>query len=820
MKRNLCMFALLLPLLLLLAVQAHAAQPTSGSCGANLRWNLDKTTGVLTISGSGPMKDYGYNAPWYSTENRSHVRTIVVEEGCTYIGETAFGQLPNLTAVTLPATVTGLGKESFLSDRSLTTVVMPGVVTAADYCFKNCTALTEIEFSDGFSSMGMRCFTSCTALTRVVFPGTLDTVGSLIFVDCNALQEVILGDGFTGENCAAYAFMGRQGKGALFHIPDSFTCSDVELFDANIDRFYAHTGSDGAMTLGRLELSFTDPDEAHPVRKRHLFDDDGAEAGLQLEAILDPAWTDIEIPSGYTIIACDFARDVTRVVLPDTVTHMTGNFSGCAQLETVELPNGLTELPTGMFYQCASLASIRLPDSLATIGGSAFRGCSALTAIELPEGLRSVDKYAFAGSGLTGVDLPDSVTAIGDYAFQACRSLGSVHLPAALDALGIYAFADCSALTAPVTVPSGIAAVPEYCFENCYALTEILLPDGLSAIGRAAFKGCRTLTALPIPETVTTIGSYAFQGCESLTDIALPPEVTFIPDYALAGTGITCFTVPETITSMGSHVFEYCTALAEVSFPSGLTALPDCTFRGCAALTDAALPPALTSIGMYAFDGCEALRGLDIPRTVTVIGDGAFRYCSALETFQWPSSVAAINSSMFMYCSALRHLIIPETVTVIQENAFYGCIRLHSLYLPAGVTSLSSMNSYSGITFFFSKDASYLIQRCDEIGLRYFLTDTAEDLVLLPAGLTEIEAGSFEGTIAQEYRISEDCTSIGSRAFADLPDGTVIVFLGRNAEIAADAFADSEVFFVCPGGGTVLDYLRQNGLAVYVTYYN
>ena len=34
-------------------------------------------------------------------------------------------------------------------------------------------------------------------------------------------------------------------------------------------------------------------------------------------------------------------------------------------------------------------------------------------------------------------------------------------------------------------------------------------------------------------------------------------------------------------------------------------------------------------------------------------------------------------------------------------------------------------------------------------------------------------------------------------------------------------YADgSEIFFVCPFGGTVLDYLRQHGCPVYVTFYH
>lgn len=56
---------LLAALLMLLVCTASAALPTSGSCGPNLQWNLDKATGVLTISGTGPMEDYGYSAVWY-----------------------------------------------------------------------------------------------------------------------------------------------------------------------------------------------------------------------------------------------------------------------------------------------------------------------------------------------------------------------------------------------------------------------------------------------------------------------------------------------------------------------------------------------------------------------------------------------------------------------------------------------------------------------------------------------------------------------------------------------------------------------------------
>ena len=72
MKRILLAVAVCLVLalgLFLIPQDVHAATTTaSGSCGDNVRYTLD-SDGVLTISGSGKMADYGEgtnNTPWYS----------------------------------------------------------------------------------------------------------------------------------------------------------------------------------------------------------------------------------------------------------------------------------------------------------------------------------------------------------------------------------------------------------------------------------------------------------------------------------------------------------------------------------------------------------------------------------------------------------------------------------------------------------------------------------------------------------------------------------------------------------------------------------
>ena len=124
MKKRLLSFVLaVLMIASLLPATALAADiADSGTCGAegdgsNLTWTLD-SDGVLTISGSGDMYDYGYgssDAPWHG-----RVKSAVIAEGVTSIGGCAFYDCRSLTSVTIPDSVTRIGSFAFDNCRSLT----------------------------------------------------------------------------------------------------------------------------------------------------------------------------------------------------------------------------------------------------------------------------------------------------------------------------------------------------------------------------------------------------------------------------------------------------------------------------------------------------------------------------------------------------------------------------------------------------------------------------------------------------------------------------------------------------------------------------
>lgn len=103
--------------ILCIAGGALADFPASGNCGVstdgsgnignNATFSFDSSTGTLTISGSGKMSDSG----WWdifspaTEKDKREVFKIVVSEGITSIGNSAFYAFEKVTAVELPSTL-------------------------------------------------------------------------------------------------------------------------------------------------------------------------------------------------------------------------------------------------------------------------------------------------------------------------------------------------------------------------------------------------------------------------------------------------------------------------------------------------------------------------------------------------------------------------------------------------------------------------------------------------------------------------------------------------------------------------------------------
>ncbi len=140
-----------------------------------------------------------------------------------------------------------------------------------------------------------------------------------------------------------------------------------------------------------------------------------------------------------SILASEEGKTTVRGIVESTALtsatvaegiEVVGNrtFRKCANLETVALPNTLTEIGPAVFQSCSKLANVTIPASVKTIGEGAFAECTSLTSINIPNGITRLEKDVLRNTGLTSIEIPASVTYIGTYAFRDCESLTEVKI--------------------------------------------------------------------------------------------------------------------------------------------------------------------------------------------------------------------------------------------------------------------------------------------------------------------------------------------------------------------------------------------------------
>ena len=155
--------------------------PLSGECGEDLTWSFDKDTKELTISGNGEaLGDYLEDlTDFYGLP----IQSIKFETtNLKKIGEGFFWNLTELTEITLPDTVTTIGKYAFAECSSLTSVTLPDSVTKIDdYAFSRCSELKNIAIPNNVTQIGECAFARCTALKNFTIPESVLSLGAKVF---------------------------------------------------------------------------------------------------------------------------------------------------------------------------------------------------------------------------------------------------------------------------------------------------------------------------------------------------------------------------------------------------------------------------------------------------------------------------------------------------------------------------------------------------------------------------------------------------------------------------------------------------------------
>ena len=300
MRKRLLSFVLAaLMIASLLPATALAADiVASGTCGAegdgsNLTWTLD-SEGVLTISGSGDMHDYVYSSPWH--ENGNQIRSVLMENGVTGIGNFAFFECISLTSMTIPDSVTCIG----------------------NCAFKDCSSLASVTIPDSVASIGVYAFCGCTSLKSVTIPDSVTSIGGYAFGFCTSLTGIWVDGGSSHYFSDASGVLFNKDKTVLAQCPGAFSGSYV-IPDG------VTSINDAAFVNCTSLTSVTIPDGVTNI--------------------------------GYEVFAG--CTSLANMVLPNGVTRIGAEaFEWCTSMKNITIPDGVMSIGYDAFLNCKSLTNV------------------------------------------------------------------------------------------------------------------------------------------------------------------------------------------------------------------------------------------------------------------------------------------------------------------------------------------------------------------------------------------------------------------------------------------------------------------------------
>ncbi len=727
----------------------------------------------------------------------------------TTIGRYAFSGCENLTAVKLPQALTQLGYRAFSGCVSLPSIEIPantkagydggygewiygctalkkvkiaeGATFIADYAFRNCTSFTEIEIPDTVKTIGSETFANCTQLREIPTMNGVTTISNSAFSGCTGLTDVN-----TLSNCSNLttigngAFSGCTGLRSIDALPGNVAsigesafsnCSSLASVDLSLNRLESIGGSVFQNCINLKSVKFA----CNLLKSIDSYAFSGCINLTSIDLSANPMLSTI---GRYAFTDCKLLNSVK---LPQALTQLGYRaFSGCVSLPSIEIPANTKAGYDGGYgewiYGCTALKKVKIAEGATFIADYAFRNCTSFTEIEIPDTVKTIGSETFANcTQLREIPTMNGVTTISDSAFSGCTGLASINNLAKardLTTIGNSAFYNCSALMSIDTLPSRITSIGQNAFYGCSSLTDISsLPSRLETIGSSAFSNCKSLNNISFAcSRLTTIGSNAFEGCVNLKTADLSGN--------------------SRLSTIGRYAFTDCKLLNSVKLPQTLTQLGYRAFSGCVSLPSIEIP-ANTKAGYDGgygewIYGCTALKKVKIAEGATFIADYAFRNCTSFTEIEIPDTVKTIGSETFANCTQLREIPTMNGVTTIGYSAFSGCTSLESLdNLPDSLEEIGS-SAFQNCTYL--EQINVLPSNLTKIGQNAFYGCKYLERVLLPIGLTTIGNGAFADNSYLEYIfIPETVTSIGNNAFSNDSDLTIYGMTRTTAETYANS---------------------------------
>lgn len=456
--------------LLTMTSLAASAEVVGGTCGDNLTWSYDTETTVLTIEGSGEMKDYG--RVWIDGQRTGN----------------PWGIYYNSISKVIANEVTSIANSAFYGCTSLSDVFFPKCTSVADNAFNGCTNLLSVSLPECVS-IGMNAFENCINMETAFLP-KVQKISTYAFYKCFSLLTIELS---SIEPVTVYNTSFVSDTQCSFLVPDE---------SLNAYKSASVWSEISSRIISKSKQTYWD------VNVTCMPNTSGVEAAIGADNVSSI----VSLKINGDINAYDIF--VMRNNMPNLHILDLSNANIVATENGYKYYGSSTTednvIGGSFFYNQNKLLKVKLPQTITSIKSSAFRSCVYLSDIEIHEGVNIIEGRAFYGCGhLKMINLPKSLERIGEYAFYYCSDINSISIPS-------------------------VQGIERNAFENCIRITSIILPSNLSSIGSNAFDGCSGLSEITLPSALKYIGGGVFSGCpiNTVKATAIDPNSVSIADNA------------------------------------------------------------------------------------------------------------------------------------------------------------------------------------------------------------------------------------------------------------------------------------------------
>ena len=739
----------------------------------------------------------------------------------TRIGDHAFYNCATVEKVDIPASVTSVAYDAFLSCPSLADE--SGLVIVRDVVFGYYGESAHIALPEGVRAIGYCAFQDNDIVRSISIPT------SLAYIDKGGLQTSTIRTIFI-EDIKAWCNIGGPGPGVDGGY--AIYLNGALLKDLEIPNGVASIG--GAFANVACIESVQIPNSVTSIRNGAFAGCDG----MRLIIVSD------ENPCYKSVNGLLLSKDGKKlvqgvngdVVIPDSVSQICSSaLSGLGGLTSVRIPDGVTSIGSYAFEDCTGLTSITIPSSVTSIGWGAFCGCSGLGNVVIGNGVKSVEGSSFYNcSSLASVTIPASVTNIANMAFCNCDGLTCVTIPGSVTSIGYEAFRNCSGLVVVHVGNDGdVEAVRRMFAASGFDVSGVTFDYVDNPVGELNVVVTNTVTYLGL-EGVTNTNVTEFTTND--LPLALGPVereghqfVGWSPDDGVIAEGTMSNVTFTANWERKSYVITFETGVELSVQPARrqwhepmdnlpVLEFPNRQFVGWVTCADGASEVVTASmlverdVTLYAkwrrscvvdgrewiYDdvlGCVGICPIHIVGDVAVpeqldglpvrnIPEVCFANSSNLVSIAIPASITNIGAYAFYNCVNLKDVVFNEGLISIGDGAFASCESLRELSMPTTVRTLGSRYAFSNaeavvIEFEEHWEETNSVVECGiierstyrgcrstkKVGRGVFEGCTSLQGILLNEGLERIGAGAFKDCKSLKVLgVPEDVTQIGGGA--------------------------------------------------------